>query len=613
MATTGLIDFTTPYTGGPSFYTGTGSTSLVPDVYPVAIAGHAYMIDTKSGRFGRAFEPRVRDSVDQSALPGEAAISPQGLWRRAQASWHKGSGQKYADTADSIDYRFFSSKGVDPWTKGELSLLPDTTQAYSSANTNLKMVVAGSRLYVADNQTLKYTTDLSTFSTVTGTPAATINGIATDGYTVYVSYESNGIYTTTTASTSASSWATGHNWGELAYVKGRLMAAGLGATDGYKIWNITASGNNPAILFTHPNSAFVWVGFAAGQQHIYAAGYAGKSSIIYKTAIKADGTALDIPSAAGELPVGEVVSSIYGYLGYILIGTNKGVRLATSDGDGNLSIGPTLETVTDVKCAVGDGRYIWYGWTNFDATSTGLGRVDLSELVGVNEPAYASDLMMTGQGAVLSVVNWNGGRVFAVSEQGLYKESTNLVESGSLEAGTYRWGVPDRKFLPRFDLRAEPLNGTITPYLNHDLSGYTAQAGMTIAGDTEVTVPCEQIGFSDVAVKLVLTRSATATLGPVLTRWQARAYAAPTRARVFSIPVVLHKKLNIRGREYYQDTIGERIFLEGLVQESQIVTYQEGHETFEVIVENVEWVPLEAVNTGWEWQGTAIVSARSIE
>ena len=95
---------------------------------------------------------------------------------------------------------------------------------------------------------------------------------------------------------------TGHNWGVLEYVKGRLMAAGSGATDGYKIWNITASGNNPAILYTHPNTAFTWVGFAAGQQHIYAAGYAGRTSLIYKTAIKADGTALDIPSQAGELP-----------------------------------------------------------------------------------------------------------------------------------------------------------------------------------------------------------------------------------------------------------------------------------------------------------------------
>jgi len=51
------------------------------------------MIDTKSNGFGRQFDARVRDSVDQSAEPGESAINPQGLWRRSQSSWHYGAGQ----------------------------------------------------------------------------------------------------------------------------------------------------------------------------------------------------------------------------------------------------------------------------------------------------------------------------------------------------------------------------------------------------------------------------------------------------------------------------------------------------------------------------------------
>jgi len=88
------------------------------------------MIDTKSNDFGRQFDARVRDSVDQSAEPGEQAINPQGLWRRSQSSWHYGAGQIYSDTADAEPYRFRSSKGIDVWNRGKLSLLPDTTQAY---------------------------------------------------------------------------------------------------------------------------------------------------------------------------------------------------------------------------------------------------------------------------------------------------------------------------------------------------------------------------------------------------------------------------------------------------------------------------------------------------
>ena len=611
MAEIGLVDFTTPFVGGPTFYTGVGTSQLVPDVFPVAISGHPFMVDQKSGRFGRAFEARVRESVDQNNIPGEATINPQGLWRRAQVSWHKGSGQPYADTGESLDYRFSTSKNVDPWTKNELKLLPTTSEVLSSANTNLFMAVAGDRLYVADGQDLKYTTDLSSWTTVTsGAVAADILSLTSDGFNVYIGYSGNGLYITDSGSSTIINYILGsENYTVQAYVKGRHMAA-----HGGEIHNFTGSGSHSAgLLYTHPNSAFTFVGFAAGQQHIYAAGYAGRTSLIYRTAIKADGTSLDTPVQAGELPIGEIVSSIYGYLSYILIGTNKGVRLASSDTNGDLVIGPILETTTSVKCAVGDGRFVWYGWTNFDGTSTGLGRLDLSELNGVNEPAYASDLMVTDQGAVNSVVNWNGTRVFSVSEAGLYKESTDLCAEGYVETGTWRWGIPDRKFLPRFDVRCLPLKGTITPSLNLDSAGYNDLTAVVTVGVTEKTVPGPQTGFSDSAIKITLARSGTNnTEGPTLTRWQARAYAAPIRARVFSIPIILHEKMNLQGREVYQDVKSELTFLENLVNDASIVSYQDAYDSYNVVVENVEWIPLDALDHGWEWEGTAVVTLKSI-
>lgn len=612
MAT--LTRFTTPYVGGPSFYTGTGISGLVPDIFPVAIAGRPYMLDLKSGRFGRAFEQRLRDSQDGANIPGESAINPQGLWRRSQVSWHKGSSQKYGDTAEGVDTRFYSSKNINPWTKGELSMLKTTSQILSSASTNLFMVVAGDRLYVADNQTLKYTTDLSTFSTVTGTPAAAINGMTTDGYTVYISFDSNGTYTTNTSATAASSYNTGHNFGVLGYVKGRLMAAGFGSTDGHKLWNITASGNNPAILYTHPNTAFRYVGFAAGQNHIYVAGFAGKNSLIYRTTIKADGTALDIPTQAGELPVGEVVSTIYGYLGYIVIGTNFGIRLATSDTNGDLIIGPVLETTTDVKCAVGDGRFVWYGWTNFDTTSTGLGRIDLSQFNTLNEPAYASDLMADVQGAVNAVVNWGDYRLFSISGQGLYREhATNLASTGYVDTGSWRWGIPDPKFATFVDFRTLPLSGLLTFALNLDNGGYESLATFDTPGVTEKTLDGSETPFGEAAFKITFTRSSTdATSGPTLTRWQVRAFPAPKRSELFSVPILLHQKLNRANREYYYDINNELGFLRNLIADTRITTYQEGEETFKVIVENVEWIPVDSYLKNWVYDGTAVITLRSL-
>ena len=525
MAVTGLINFTTAYTGGPSFYTGAGTSQLVPDVFPVAIAGHPYLVDQKSGRFGRAFEARVRESVDQNNVPGEATINPQGLWRRSQVSWHKGSGQPYADTGDAQDYRFDTSKNVDPWTKNELKLLPTTTEILSSASTNLPMVVVGSYLYVGDGDTLKYTTDLSSWTSVTtGAPAsAAIEDLTTDGTTVYVSYNNNSIYSSSAGGASVTQYyptsgSTAYTYTSLEYNKGRIVAL----HDNH-IHLPTGAGGSHTPFYEHPNASFDFVDSCSGQNAIYAGGNAGQTAIIYKITVKSDGT-LDVPVVAAELPLGETISSLTGYLGFVLIGTNKGIRLASADSNANLVIGPILETSAAVKCGVGDGKYVWYGWTNFDATSTGLGRLDLSELNGVNEPAYASDLMTTAQGAVNAVVNWNGTRIFSVSGEGLYHEATNLCSEGYLVSGVWRWGIPDRKFLPRFDTRTKPLAGSITTSFSYDSAAYVSLPVVNNAGSTEKTTVAPQTGFSDIAIKLTLARSATdATKGPTLTRWQARA------------------------------------------------------------------------------------------
>jgi hypothetical protein len=281
-----LNDFTSPFFPAPAFYTGTGASQLVPDVFPVAINGRPYMLDMASNQFNRQYDARVRDSVDQSTEPGEGAINPQGLWRRSQSSWHYGAGQEYSDASDSEAFRFNTSKGVNVWDRGTLTLLHDVAQKRSSANTNLHMATADTRIYVTDGQTLAYTTDLTSFTTVTGTNVSNLVDITSDGYNVFFSYADGNIDQTDPSTGAASNYITGITAGKMDYVKGRLMVAGADG-DKNKIWNIIttpgSSENNPSTLFTHLNTNFAWVGFAAGQNHIYCAGFAGNKSLIYKT------------------------------------------------------------------------------------------------------------------------------------------------------------------------------------------------------------------------------------------------------------------------------------------------------------------------------------------
>lgn len=612
-----LAEFSSAFYPAAAFFTGTGASELVPDVYPVAINGRPYMLDMASNQFTRQYDARVRDSVDQSTEPGEGAINPQGLWRRSQSSWHYGAGQEYSDASDSEAFRFNASKGINVWERGKLTLLSDVSQALSSANTNLKMATADTRVYVTDGQTLKYSTDLSTFLTVTGTDASDFFDIASDGYNVFYSYANGDVDQTNAGVTTNSNYVTGIEAGKLAYVKGRLMVAGQ-AADKHKIWNITtaagSSVNNPTALYTHPNSNFQWVGFAAGQNNIYCAGYAGNKSIIYKTAIEPDGTALKIPTVAGELPLGEIVQEIDGYLGYILIGLTDGFRFCSADDAGNLVIGPKIETGSAVEEFAGVGKYVYFGWKNYDATSTGIGRMDISVFISPNQPAYASDLMVTGQGAITDVHEFGGAPVFAVSGLGLYKaHATNLVSSGYLESGIYRWGVPDAKFVPKIDLRTHPLVGSVTVAIKSDNGSYESFTAFNTSGAKETTINGLEDRVFEAEIKVTLTR-ATATTGPTVTRWMARAYAAPLRSQIFTVPLLMHHKLNIGGREYWQDVDTEMALLRDLVDTPRIITYQENEETFSVVVENVQWQARQVVyaHQDNDYEGTAIIVMRSV-
>ena len=613
-----LNDFTAPFYPASAFFTGTGASQLVPDVFPVAINGRPYMLDMASNQFSRAFDARVRDSVDQSAEPGESALNPQGLWRRSQSSWHYGAGQQYSDTADAESYRYYTSKGVDVWTRGRLSLLSDVSQVVSSANSNLYLATADTRLYMSDGQTLKYTTDLSTFTTVTSTNASNIYSMASDGYNVFFSYADGDIDQTNAGTGAASNYITGIEAGKLGYVKGRLMVGGQGA-DKHKLWNITtaagSSANNPSALYTHPNSNFQWVGFAGGQSHIYCAGFAGNRSIIYKTAIQADGTALSIPTVAAELPFGEIVTALHGYLGYVLVGLTDGWRFCSADDSGNLVVGPKVVLGAQVDEFAGIGQFVYFSYKNFDGTSTGIGRMDISVFISPNQPAYASDLMVTGQGAIPDVHEFAGNPVFTVAGLGLYKKhATSLVSSGYLRSGIYRWGVPDAKFIPKLDIRCLPLAGSVTLSVASDGGEFQDFTVIDAPGIKEKTLDGLEDKVFEAEVKVTLARSSGGTTGPTLTRWMARAYAAPLRSQIFTVPLVMHNKLQVQGREYWQDVDQELGYLRDLVNTPRVVTYQENEETFPVVVENVQFQARQIVyaHNANDFEGTAIVVMRSV-
>jgi hypothetical protein len=687
-----VINFTFPYTNSPAFFTGIAATPLVPSVFPVAIDGRPYMIDQKSGRFSRGYEQRVRDSQDISTAPGESSINPGGLWRRGQDSWHFGAGQKYADTAEAKDYRFYKSKGIDVWTKGQISLLNETKLSFGSTATTVHSVAQGPRVYASFDADVKYSTDPYTSitrtvsnvsassgtityttsvahgftagqvvditgisptaynltgATIAGTPTTTTftvtNGatgtfvsggtavqrpvwlnctnepggncaaMATDGNKIYLAFPSDGVRQIIPSSSVAAISNTKFvNSNDSYYMLAFAKQFMFGAHD-HKLRAID-SGGSPSDAVIPGDSTFRWVGVATGQNAVYAAGYSGNKSLIYKITITSAGL-LDSGVVALELPTGEVVTAISGYLGYILLGTNKGARYCTTDDQSNLVAGPIIPTSGAVYKFTSEDRYTYFTWTNYDGTSGGLGRLDLSAFTSTNAPAYATDLMYNSAATVSNALTFDSKRCFMIAGIGfIAQDSSKLVESGEIETGIWRWGIPDRKFVAKIDTRATPLVGSISQYLQID-EGSWVEAGLwDDIGTTEDSVDGLDDKAIEAAFKFKLTRSSTNTAtGPTMTRWMARAYVAPFRSQQFVVPILLHDTVKVRDKEYYYDVDEHQRFFDGLIESPRIIALQIGNFTHTVIVDDVEWLSADAHGNTWTFQGTLVVTLRSVE
>ena len=242
-----------------------------------------------------------------------------------------------------------------------------------------------------------------------------------------------------------------------------------------------------------------------------------------------------------------------------------------------------------------------------------------------NTPAFATDLMYTPAVAatpatVNSVVIFDDPiapyatkKVFTISGAGVIAEDAdNLVASGEIETGTWRWGIPDRKFVAKIDTRSTPLVGSISSYFKIDGGAYESAGTWSVVGDTENSFNGSDSKAIEADFKFVLER-ATATTGPTFTRWMARAYAAPFRSQVFSIPLILHKSITVRGKEYYYDVDEEQTFFDGLIESPRIVTLQIGSFTHNVILEDIVWEPVDSVGNSWAFEGTLVVTLRSVE
>ena len=681
--------------------------------YDVAFGGIPFFIaPTDQNPYQRETAPYRKEQFDNSREPGEQSLT--GWWLRSQSSFHGGAGIKFFDPSagESIGYRYFDSQGVNPWVKGQVSLLRDTenthimtgpvigtdhqhpqqhvrsiqwsgingvlvhdeydidkiypaitvsitnkaltsnvatltTSAAHGLSTGLSITITGVDATFNGTYTITGAPTTTTFtyaktaSNVTSTAVSPVGTGVTDPVVHFVDYNTgtaeavyamcdDGVFaywvtnadvsgtprlhmykkaltdnTTTIPSPMFTANSITVAYAAMEFVKDRIILCVNNTV--YEL--ATNATSLPSAIYTNPNTNYHYTSIAASGPAIYTAGHSGIYSTIQKYTLGTNGAMPVLTQAvvAAEFPPGEIVEKVYYYLGYMLIGTSKGLRVANvNDQDGSLEYGPLIfesnQPVYDVACR---DRFAWA--TTGVGSNAGLTRVDLSQLIE-GEPlrfAYANDLVGIQSGthfttgvAFLGTTNRLAfATEFEVTNGAIYIESASaLVGSGYLQTGAIRYGTLEPKNFKFVRARGDYSFGAMdiqtveeSGNINNVIT-YNAAVGTPEAATTNPEASQEFLSY-----KFTLSRSASDTSkGPVFKGFQAKALPATKRQRLIQFPVwcfdVEKDRFNVTTG--YEGRAWERIqILEAIEAEGDIVNVQDftTGERVQAIIEQIQF------------------------
>jgi hypothetical protein len=392
--------------------------------YDVAIGGMPFIYAISDQRpYIRQTAPYRKEQFDNQTEPGEQSLT--GWWIRSQSSFHEGTGIEFYDPGlipGEGTSRFKDSRGVDVWTPGQVTLLNKTNpahlttgpiksngKAFQAARTIKWSGIDGILLwdeYDVDKIAVDGTeTHFLDYNAGTDYP---VFAICDDGVNAYwvtrildSGVDKTAVYkkplTGSAASTADvtlmfSSSAIVVSEGVMEYVKDRIVMA-----INNKIYEFASSASAlPTPVYTHSDTDVVFTSITASGTAIYVAGFSGVQSFIYKfTLSNTTGAMPSLTSAitAAEMPVGEKIYKIEYYLGYMLIGTSKGIRVAALDDAGSITYGPLMvETSQPVYEFAFRDKYAWAA--TGVAGEGGVIRIDLGTDLGGLQFAYANDLWL---------------------------------------------------------------------------------------------------------------------------------------------------------------------------------------------------------------------------
>jgi hypothetical protein len=383
------------------------------------------------------------------------------------------------------------------------------------------------------------------------------------------------------------------------YVKDRIVMAANNVVYEFS----PAQSSMPSALYTHPSSTHVYTSIAASGPAIYLAGYNGIQSTIQKFTLTTTTGAMPVLTSAitaAEMPTGERVFKIFYYLGKMLIGTDKGIRVATvSDQDGSITYGPLIiETTQPCYDFAARDHYVWCA-TSVDG-EPGIIRIDLEREIEPLRFAYANDLYYpnndtTHRTTSVAFLNGTDDLVFSTAyangaDGHVYREDTaNLMSSGYVTTGRIRYSTLEPKVFKLMKALVDNSKGGLK-IESINMAGDSFIIGSfqkgAILNDVSVSYP---VGAQEhLSFKFTLERNPTdATTGAILDGYQLKSLPAVPRQRIIQYPLACYDR--------EMDAFGVQVGHEGAAYDKLL--------TLEAIENVGDTIRLEDFRTGESYLG----------
>lgn len=348
----------------------------------------------------------------------------------------------------------------------------------------------------------------------------------------------------------------------------------------------------------------------------------GNGSRIFAVTVDSTG---DIPTLSGpiqvaDLPPGELVRALAFHLGFLVISTTAGIRVATVSDAGTVTYGPVLMDFASAPTYTSIARH---GSRVVVAGDHKLFEIDLSEQIGdalefgwtkLPSPFLGSEV---NYGATLapnlSVVAWSD----SVTK---YQSATSLTTSGDLTTGYHRFATLEPKRFSSVKLRASGAGGAITVSRVDADGTVTSLYTLDLASASAAEVGLQMNGSAEaIALKFTLTpKVGDATVGPTLLGYQLRALPEPERQRLIRIPLSIKDAERRQPARAVGRTGGawERLSaLEDLEASGASVQYQDFRtgENATVYIEQIEFTNMTPPTSGSSgFGGVAFITLRKL-